>query len=287
MRRRSIVGHLPLVLVIFAMSCGIVATEAQDLNKLAVRFTRMHINDCPEIGACSWKLLCRLGNDPDTELIRIIDADTNGSIEVNGSLTAEGVPPVTVTCTVREFDSSIGFDSPVWELVGANTLTFPEGHQEMRIDQNRDEGDVTLKLLVERLASTSTPIEVQPPPPAPAAPTGCRADGPGRCGDLEVKCDVPLPAANEFLVSGMGHGIQPYYAVPDLGSVYSRYMGEGNFMASLCARNRGGTTCSNTFPVELGATYCAHPPPPPPRCPPGEMICRNVCKPPHLCQHEE
>lgn len=202
MRRHSVVGTL--VLMSFVVPFCVSTASARDLNKFAVRFTNMRINSCPEVGSCDWKLLCRLGDEAETELIRMSEADTGETIEVNGSFERDGAPPVTVTCTVREFDSSIGLDSPVWELVGTNTITFQEGHQEMRIDQHRDEGDVTVKLIVEGLATVQSPSEVQPPPPPPAAPTGCRADGPGRCGALEVKCDVPCRQQMNFLSVAWG-----------------------------------------------------------------------------------
>ncbi|HTN98101.1 MAG TPA: hypothetical protein VL101_14105, partial [Nordella sp.] len=83
MGRRSVVGTLPLALMAFAVLCAAITASAQDLNKFVVSFTSLIINDCPEVGRCDWKLLCHLGDETETELIRIAEADTGETIPVN------------------------------------------------------------------------------------------------------------------------------------------------------------------------------------------------------------
>lgn len=117
-----------------------------------------------------------------------------------------------------------------------------------------------------RSAPTSAvrlPVETPPPPlpPPPSAPTGCRispASTP-RCGALSIECDRPLPVANQILIGG-GSGTRVLRTVPELGLVQGEYMNEGSAVLTVCARNEGGTRCSERFTASLGPTLCVNPP---------------------------
>jgi hypothetical protein len=259
-----------------------ITASAQEREKWHVVFTSMHVNDCAEIGACYWRLFCGVRGDDGPTLLWEGEGDTNSTVAIDRILVPHGDAPIDVTCETFEYDGSFTtFDTPVWELVGSSTLTLPEGFQEMRLDQNPDEGDVTVKLSVDELVHISTPIEPPPPPPPPAAATGCRADGPGVCGSVDITCDRPLPVADQYHLSGVGIA---YHAAPDIGAVFVEYMNEGNFTASLCATNRGGTSCSNDFNLELGNPVCWHDPAPPALiCPTGMVPCGDTCKTPNQC----
>ena len=129
---------------------------------VVVRFTKLKVNECREAGTCDWKLVCNLGSQPDTELIASAEGDTGAEIAINRALQQSGTLPVTAKCTVREHDGGIGAR---WELIGTETRTLTtSGEQQMRINQNRNEGDVTVHLAVEQLGTISQGASTPPPP---------------------------------------------------------------------------------------------------------------------------
>ncbi|SOY63505.1 Allergen V5/Tpx-1 related protein (modular protein) (plasmid) [Cupriavidus taiwanensis] len=232
-----------------------------NFQRTAVRFQNMHVNDCPEIGVCDWKLTCHIGNQPDVELLGMVSRNTGEDVPLSTTMTQDGAPPMLVTCTVKERDGPfLFFDSAVWELVGTVSTPFDKGQRDLRINQNRGEGDVTVQILVESLGATHSGTSPPPLPPPPAAPTGCRipeASFP-RCGFLSAQCDAPLPAASEYLIAGVVG--QVFRSVPEIGLVDAEYREEGDRTLKVCARNAGGTRCSNGFGASLGPLVCPHPP---------------------------
>ena len=83
--------------------------------RVAVVFTHMHVNDCPEIGKCDWKLICSVGDQPEIELLRMEEAGSKADIPINSVLTQPGTLPVTARCTVKERDGPfLLLDDPVW-----------------------------------------------------------------------------------------------------------------------------------------------------------------------------
>lgn len=121
-----------------------------------VFFTEMAVNDCNEIGTCDWKLSCGLGNQQETEFFSMSEANTNEAVTINRALTQREFPPVTVTCTVMEHDGGIGAE---WEQVGSGSVVVrTTGSHLIRLNQHRDEGDVTVKFTVESIGSTSQPL---------------------------------------------------------------------------------------------------------------------------------
>jgi len=249
----------------------------QPSPRLVVRFQKLHINDCPEIGICDWKLTCNLAGQPPVELIGMIEKNTGGDIDLGSAptLTQNGTLPVDLTCRVSERDGPGIFDSAVWEHVGTVTTSLDAGNREIRINQNRSEGDVTLHVLAEALASTSSPLVSTP---LPAAPRNCRipaASSPPRCGNISIECDRPLPYF-EIVVSGAGGGGIPIYMTNrEMGLLSGNYLSEGTYSLAVCARNAAGASCGNAFSVALGSLTagCYGPPPPPPQCAPGFYRC--------------
>lgn len=125
-----------------------------------VFFTRMTVNDCNEIGTCDWKLSCALGNQQETEFFNMAEANTNEGIDINRTLSQREFPPVTVTCTAMEHDGGIGAE---WEDVGRAQLEVSTtGPHLMRLNQRRDEGDVTVHFTVQQVTSSGQPLTSAP-----------------------------------------------------------------------------------------------------------------------------
>lgn len=252
-----------------------------------VRFKTLHINDCPEIGICDWKLNCRLGDQPGVELIRMAEANTGDDETIDREIIQESGLPVTVSCSVMERDGPfLFFDDPVWERVGTASATFAQfGNGEIQINQNTDEGDVTVKFFIEGLGSVSQGSSTPPPPPP--APRNCRlpAGSDANCGFISLECDRPLPFQDILVAGGAGGGIRVFRVVRELGLVNAEYFSEGDAEVAVCARNNGGTSCSNRFTVAFGPTFCPRPPVGPRPCPEGEIKCPGVgaCRPISQC----
>jgi hypothetical protein len=136
----------------------VLATVANVQADVRVFFTKMTINDCNEIGTCDWKLSCSLGNQQETEFFSMAEANTNEDITINRVLTQREFPPVTVNCTVMEHDGGIGAE---WEQVGTGSVVArTTGNHLLRLNQHRDEGDVTVHFVVEAIGSTGQPLRV-------------------------------------------------------------------------------------------------------------------------------
>jgi len=121
-----------------------------------VFFTNMTINDCNEAGTCDWKLSCSLGNQQETEFFSMVEANTNEKVPINRILSQKEFPPVTVNCTVQEHDGGIGAE---WEAVGSGSVIVnTTGNHLIRLNQHRDEGDVTVNFTAEMIGSTRQPL---------------------------------------------------------------------------------------------------------------------------------
>lgn len=256
-----------------------------------VRFNHMHVNDCPEVGICDWKLTCKLGDQSGVELLRMVEANTGENENIDRTLIQRSGFPVTVTCAVMERDGPfLFFDDPVWEHVGTIAKTFAaSGDGDIRINQNSDEGDVTINLFVEPLGAISTGSTAtgQLPP----APRNCRlpvAEEPG-CGYIDIECDPPLPYMEIGVRSeGVDYAIEAYRVVHEFGQINAKYRyNEGDAILSVCARNSAGWSCSNRFAVTFGPSLCVYPPVLPGPCPSGQMVCMTdgVCRPFAQCDY--
>lgn len=253
-------------------------------TRVEVTFTKMHVNDCPEAGICDWKLTCRLGNQQETEFFTMVEINTGKDRDIKRMLAQDGVLPVSVTCTVKERDGPfLFFDDPVWEHVGTSTASIQvSGKHDIRINQNSDEGDVTVHLDVKQLGSTAGGLTQQPSPPP--VPIGCHIpEGSApTCGYMSIVCNAPLPMADEMVVmAGSGFTTEVYRVVSDIGLINAEYGGEGNAVLAVCAKNSRGMSCGEGFFATLGPTICPYSPPPP-TCPHGQFICPSrggVCKP--------
>ena len=143
---------------LIALVSVFLATVGNVQADVRIFFTNMSINDCNEIGTCDWKLSCGLGNQQETEFFSMAEANTNESITINRALTQREFPPVTVNCTVMEHDGGIGAE---WEQVGTGSVVVrTTGDHQIRLNQHRDEGDVTVKFTAEAIGSTGQPLQV-------------------------------------------------------------------------------------------------------------------------------
>jgi hypothetical protein len=128
--------------------------------------------------------------------------------------------------------------------------------------------------------------------PPPVAPAGCRTDSDPKCGYVTVRCNAPLPVADEIYVgvsSQTGPIISTYRTVSDLGLIDAEYTGEGNAELRACARKGDQARCSNRFAAAFGPSFCPNPPPPPRPCPAGERNCppTGACTPISQCEKIE
>lgn len=138
-------------------------------SKVHVTVSSMHIDDCREVGSCDWKLHCGLGPEADVEMFGKVEKNTGGTIDVRRDLVHEGPLPVTVTCTVAEFDRGI-LDPDVWERIGTTTMTFgASGPASMGMDR-ADEGKVTINFNVTPVGVIQQPSTVEPTPVPPTKP---------------------------------------------------------------------------------------------------------------------
>jgi hypothetical protein len=126
--------------------------------------------------------------------------------------------------------------------------------------------------------------------PPPQAPTGCRSESDtASCGFISVRCNAPLPVADEIFIGVLGTGplILVYRVVSDIGLVSAEYTGEGTAQLSVCATNPPAQArCSDRFAVTFGPSFCPNPPPPPSPCPAGEVVCppHGTCTPSPQCE---
>jgi len=140
---------------------GVIAAQPS-LADVRVNFTKMTVNDCNEIGTCDWKLTCSVGNQQAIEFFSMAEANTNEEVRIGRVLTQREFPPVTVTCTAQEHDGGIGAE---WEDVGTSSIIVnTTGGHTIQLNQHRDEGDVTVHFVAERIGSTGQPIVVVPRP---------------------------------------------------------------------------------------------------------------------------
>ena len=141
-----------------------------------ILFTQMVVNDCNEVGTCDWKLSCGLGNQQETEFFSMSEANTNETVVINRVLTQREFPPVTVNCTVMEHDAGIGAE---WEQVGSGSVIVrTTGDHLIRLNQHRDEGDVTVRFTVENIGSTGQPLTI--------ANGGAIRSAAGKCLDVHA-----------------------------------------------------------------------------------------------------
>ncbi|WP_386824673.1 RICIN domain-containing protein [Lysobacter brunescens] len=144
--------------IILQAACALLLASMADAAHADARvfFTQMVVNDCNEIGTCDWKLSCGLGNQQETEFFSMAEANTNETVTINRALSQREFPPLTVSCTVMEHDGGIGAE---WEHVGAGSVVVrTTGDHLLRLNQHRDEGDVTVRFTVEDIGSTGQPL---------------------------------------------------------------------------------------------------------------------------------
>lgn len=141
---------IPAMMALWLAISGGVRADAR------VFFTQMTVNDCNEIGTCDWKLSCGLGNQQETEFFSMTEANTNETVTINRALTQKEFPPVTVSCSVMEHDGGVGAE---WEQVGSGSVVVrTTGDHLIRLNQHRDEGDVTVRFTVENIGSNGQPL---------------------------------------------------------------------------------------------------------------------------------
>lgn len=160
------------------------------------------------------------------------------------------------------------------QKLGSATEAFvSSGAQELRINQNTDEGDVTVNMTIASVSTVRSPSTAQSSPP-PHAPTGCRIPRAPTCGYVSVQCNAPLPLAKQFIIPG----IRVYRVVSELGVLDAEYWNEGDAQLAVCAQNDGGVSCSNKFVTTFGETICSGGSSTGERCPMGQFRCPGGCR---------
>ena len=158
--------------LLFAIALVSIGSASHAQADVRVFFTKMTVNDCNEIGICDWKLSCSLSNQQEVEFFSMVEANTNESVPINRILTQREFPPVTVNCTVMEHDGGIGAE---WEAVGTGSvLVQTTGSHLIRLNQHRDEGDVTVHFDVTTFTSQALTT------------AGAIRSGAGKCLDVHA-----------------------------------------------------------------------------------------------------
>jgi hypothetical protein len=157
--KEDVMSKFRNIFICFATLSASALMAASAQSAARVNFTKMTVNDCNEIGICDWKLSCALGNQQETEFFSMAEANTNEDVTINRILTQQEFPTVTVTCTAQEFDDGIGAK---WEQIGTGSVIVgvPGSHL-IRLNQHRDEGDVTVHFDVQ--ATTSQGLSIGGP----------------------------------------------------------------------------------------------------------------------------
>jgi len=123
-----------------------------------IQFAKMTVTDCSEIGACEWRLACKVGNGPETELVPEADASSAGEVKIDRAVEVASFP-VTVKCQLQEDDGVFGTS---WnDAGGASIELFGGGDYKIAL-KNPEQGGAEVLLLVDSLEIAALP--------APAAP---------------------------------------------------------------------------------------------------------------------
>ncbi|HYH45132.1 MAG TPA: hypothetical protein VEG34_05555 [Thermoanaerobaculia bacterium] len=89
----------------------------------SLRFDRLTVETCNEMGSCEVRLACKLGNGAEVQLIPEVVIAPEAFFGINRT-EAVARYPVTVSCRVWEDDGIFGSS---WEEVGSGSLTVPAG----------------------------------------------------------------------------------------------------------------------------------------------------------------
>jgi hypothetical protein len=168
-----------------------------DRHFVEVRFTKIRVHNCNEIGICAWRLFCRLGNQPETMLLDNVEADDRDEPPIDRALTQDGNLPVTITCKLEERDA------PIYEHLGTRSITMQQGGETtIRIthvdeDGDIDEGDVSIFLSVQTKVQQGGTAE--PPQPAPAGPSPRPVDTLSKLGAVGIDFSVSEASIRDWL----------------------------------------------------------------------------------------
>lgn len=138
-----------------------------------IQFAKMTITDCAEIGACEWRLACRVGNGPETELVPYAEASSPTEVKIDRTVDAPTFP-VTVKCQLQEDDGLFGKS---WNDAGSASFELPGGGDYTIALKNPEQGGAEVSLLVDSLEMGAAPA-----PPAAVgkgkAPAAAAKGGP-------------------------------------------------------------------------------------------------------------
>jgi hypothetical protein len=236
--KSAMIAHAAVCLLLCAFS----DTARADAR---VFFTQMTVNDCNEVGTCDWKLSCGLGNQQETEFFSMSEANTNESVTINRTLTQREFPPVTVNCTVMEHDGGIGAE---WEQVGSGSvIVSTTGNHLIRLNQHRDEGDVTVSFTVENIGSTGQPLTI--------AGGSAIHSGAGKC--LDVHAPDQYNNGARVQVWDCNNTLQQTWRFEN-GTIRSGVRRISTTTARACRCGTATTPCSSAGP-NRGAPFAAAP----------------------------
>jgi hypothetical protein len=142
MTRRTVLGRAAGLAVLAGLLVG---APAAAVSYGRITFTQMSIDNCEDMfGSCEWRLTCRTGGGPDTEIVAnqaggvAQDFDLAKSFEVKSF-------PAKVDCTLFEDD---GWFGETWNEAGKASLDLPGGG-DYTLEIKGDQGAVVVKAAVD------------------------------------------------------------------------------------------------------------------------------------------
>lgn len=170
----AVLGALALVVVLLAAAAPAAAQTG------SLRFDRLTVETCNEMGSCEVRLACKLGNGAEVQLIPEVVIAPEAFFGIN-RIEAVARYPVDVSCKVWEDDGIFGSS---WEEVGSGSLTVPAGGTYELELGNAEQVQVVVQISADSLEgppgggrATAAPAASKGKAKAATAPAGRRYSG--------------------------------------------------------------------------------------------------------------
>jgi hypothetical protein len=148
-------SHRYIIVLLIAVLSGLLlggTAEAKTFGKIVA--SEMAVDRCEDFfGTCEWRLTCKIGNGPDTELLPNAEVGVAGKIEIGKTFEVPAFP-VNVACTLAEDDGWFGAS---WDEVASATLAVPGGGDYTFELGNEDQGAARVTFVVDSLEMASAP----------------------------------------------------------------------------------------------------------------------------------
>lgn len=145
-RRSS--GWLPALLLLAPL--GAPAPVVAQGGQGSLRFDRMSVASCKEMGSCEWRLTCRVKQGKEINEIEVVASfsGNNGAKSELGKRVPIPTFPATVECSAYEDDGVFGVE---WELVGTGSVNLSAGGDFTMALASAEQGQVELAFIADSL----------------------------------------------------------------------------------------------------------------------------------------